>query len=87
MALVLLDDLQVDPGEMLAKRYGSSTTAAVLSYKRARNIINFSYETQVDNIVGKMTIAALDREMLKTERSAVVKTTQCEFGRNPNAQT
>lgn len=44
--------------------YGPKTAAAVLAYKRARNIINFRYQTQADNIVGKMTIAALDGELL-----------------------
>ena len=40
--------------------YGPKTTAAVLAYKRAFRIINRSYQTQADNIVGKMTIASLD---------------------------
>jgi peptidoglycan hydrolase-like protein with peptidoglycan-binding domain len=44
--------------------YGSRTAAAVLSYKRTRKIVNLRYQTQADNIVGRMTIAALDRELL-----------------------
>ena len=36
------------------------TAAAVLAYKSAFRIINRSYQTQADNIVGKMTIASLD---------------------------
>src|SRR5262245_19627767 len=60
MALILLDGLHIDSGELAAKRYGPSTAAAVLAFKRARNIINRSYQTQADDIVGKMTIAALD---------------------------
>jgi len=48
--------------------YGSETAAAVLAYKQNRGIINRSYETQADNIVGKMTMASLDREMLERER-------------------
>ena len=48
-------------------RYGKSTAAAVLAFKTKRKIINYSYETQVDNIVGKMTIAALDNEMVLRE--------------------
>jgi hypothetical protein len=43
--------------------YGPGTAAAVLAYKRKRNIINRSYQTQADNIVGIMTIAALDDEL------------------------
>ena len=33
---------------------------AVLQFKVARDIVNRSYQTKADNIVGKMTIAALD---------------------------
>lgn len=79
VALVLLDDLQIDQHEITKKRYGPSTTAAVLAFKKARKIINFSYETQVDNIVGKMTIAALDQEMVRLEQKKVLNTTQCQF--------
>jgi hypothetical protein len=66
-ALLIVDDAQIDKSELKSKTYGATTAAAVLAFKRARNIINFSYETQADNIVGKMTIAALDKEMLRFE--------------------
>ena len=66
-ALFALDGLSVSADELRAGRYGRSTAAAVLAFKRKRNIINFAYERQVDDIVGKMTIAALDREMLRRE--------------------
>ena len=49
--------------------YGPKTAAAVLDYKQKRNIINRSYQTQADNIVGKMTIASLDKEMLAIEQA------------------
>ena len=52
--------------------YGPKTAAAVLTYKRTRNIVNFKYQTQPDNIVGKMTIAALDRELLGVSAPKVV---------------
>jgi hypothetical protein len=64
VALLRIDSLLVDPSELRAKWYGPSTAAAVLAFKRKRGIINYSYQTEPDNIVGKMTIAALDREML-----------------------
>ena len=83
LALILLDDLQIDQSEIAMKKYGPSTTAAVLSFKKARNIINLSYETQVDHIVGKMTITALDQEMATLEQHTIVKTTDCQFLR-PN---
>jgi hypothetical protein len=54
----------------------------VLAFKRRRKIINFSYQTQEDNIVGKMTIAALDREMEKLEQTALtfVERIRCRLG-------
>lgn len=62
-ALNILDSagLEVDG------RYGPATANAVLGYKTKRDIINRSYQTSADNIVGKMTIARLDKEMLAHE--------------------
>lgn len=54
--------------EIDGQRYGSDTARAVLEYKRKRRIINFSYQTQADDIVGKMTIRALDTEMALIEQ-------------------
>src|SRR5262249_35215826 len=62
-----LDQSVIDSGELGARRYGPSTAAAVLRYKRKRHIVNPSYQSQPDDIVGRMTIAALDREMLAKE--------------------
>jgi hypothetical protein len=59
-ALVDLDDAEIDEGELAAKSYGASTAAAVLSFKTKREIINRSYQSKADNIVGRMTIAAMD---------------------------
>jgi len=68
-ALLSLDDGQdIDEGEVSNSTYGPSTAAAVLDFKRKRSIINFSYQTKADDIVGKMTIAALDAEMVKKEQ-------------------
>ena len=50
--------------------YGAGTAAAVLAYKQQRNIVNTSYQSTADNIVGIMTMAALDREMLIVEAPA-----------------
>ena len=47
--------------------YGQGTAAAVLQYKRERNIVNKTYQTEADNIVGIMTMAALDADMLARE--------------------
>ncbi len=62
-ALVLLDEAKIEPAEMARAHYGPSTAAAVLAFKTRRNIINRAYQTRADNIVGRMTIAALDAEM------------------------
>jgi hypothetical protein len=63
-ALVLLDQAKIDPAEMARTHYGQTTAAAVLAFKTKRNIINRAYQSRADNIVGRMTIAALDAEML-----------------------
>lgn len=64
-ALVLLDDATIADDETARTFYGPTTASAVLDYKRKRNIVNRSYQTQADNIVGKMTMASLDAEMQK----------------------
>ncbi len=66
-ALLALDDLPVAVAELRAKQYGPSTASAVLVFKRRRGIINRSYQKEADAIVGKMTIAAMDREMVSKE--------------------
>jgi len=66
-ALFILDDLIIEAAELAAKKYGPSTAAAVLSFKQERDIINRSYQTQADDIVGKMTIAELDKELVELE--------------------
>jgi len=66
-ALSVLDGVELDGDELSTSTYGPDTAAAVLSYKTKRNIINRRYETQADDIVGKLTIASLDREMFQQE--------------------
>jgi hypothetical protein len=67
--VLVLDDSRIAPDELRTRTYGPSTAAAVLSYKRARKIINRAYQSQADNIVGKMTIAKLDEEIGHVERA------------------
>ena len=64
VALEDLDGVVIAPTEVLSSSYGPSTAAAVLAFKQKRAIINRAYQTAADNIVGKMTIAALDKEMV-----------------------
>jgi len=66
-ALFAIDGLSVCSAELRTSSYGKSTAEAVLRYKRKRQIINYSYERHVDNIVGKMTIHALDEDMRRHE--------------------
>jgi peptidoglycan hydrolase-like protein with peptidoglycan-binding domain len=58
-ALNTLDDAKLGADGI----YGPATANAVLGYKTKRNIINRSYQTSADDIVGKMTMASLDEEM------------------------
>ena len=65
--LIDLDGAIIDSGELSSKRYGRSTASAVLSFKQKREIINRAYQTKPDNIVGKMTIAAMDIELFNKQ--------------------
>jgi hypothetical protein len=67
IALELIDGLAISEAEKLAQRYGPSTAAAVLAYKKKRKIINSGYQQSEDNIVGKMTIDRLDKDMLNRQ--------------------
>lgn len=66
-AVLTLGGGQIGPSELQVQLYGPETARAVLAYKTKRQIINFSYQRTPDNIVGKMTIRALDNEMLLYE--------------------
>jgi peptidoglycan hydrolase-like protein with peptidoglycan-binding domain len=70
--LEAVDGAEIEAGEWDTMTYGPSTTSAVLSYKTARDIINRSYQNKPDSIVGKMTIAALDKEIKALETAATV---------------
>jgi hypothetical protein len=68
-AVIFLDGLDIDRGELRAQLYGESTAAAVLQFKTARGIINRNYQQSADNIVGRMTIKALDDELVAAENA------------------
>ena len=65
--VMFLDGSKIADVELKSKTYGPSTAAAVLAYKKKRKIINFSYQTQADDIVGKMTIQSLDDELMERQ--------------------
>ena len=54
----------IGPAEIVAELYGPTTAKSVLAYKTRRHIINRAYQSTADDIVGKMTIAQLDRELV-----------------------
>lgn len=66
-AIELCDGTRIDEVELNSQLYGQSTADAVLAYKQARDIVNRSYQQSADNIVGKMTIDRLDKEVAKLE--------------------
>src|SRR5271165_96541 len=66
----------ISAAEKSSMSYGVSTAAAVLNYKRTHvpPIINFSYQSAPDAIVGQMTIKAMDEDLEGTplpDRDAV----------------
>jgi peptidoglycan hydrolase-like protein with peptidoglycan-binding domain len=69
LALITLDGATLDPDGV----YGPSTAAAVLAYKKKRRIINPSYQQAADDIVGKMTMASLDQELVAMENRGPVR--------------
>ena len=86
-ALMMIDRVVVDAGEVESMRYGASTAAAVLAYKKKRNIINRSYQTQADNIVGKMTIAMLMRNTVRAAARALHGKAAQEIASRGNVDT
>jgi hypothetical protein len=66
-AVLMLDDVRIAGAELAARRYGPTTAKAVLAYKTRRQIINRSYQSKPDDIVGIMTMRALDEEMVLSE--------------------
>lgn len=62
IALVQLDGARITPDSA----YGASTAAAVRAFKQKRRILNF--QGQIDDIVGKKTMTALDAEMFAKEK-------------------
>jgi hypothetical protein len=67
-ALGIIEGALIDSDELSASFYGPSTASTVLAYKRKRDIINRTYQQRADDIVGKMTIASLDREIFEGEQ-------------------
>jgi hypothetical protein len=62
-ALLRLQVSAIEERELRQKEYGKTTADAVLKFKKSFDIVNRSYQTTPDKIVGKMTIAALDEQI------------------------
>lgn len=79
-AIIRLGAGVIGASEIASEFYGESTKQSVLKYKGPpRNIINKTYQSTPDNIVGQMTIDRLDDEMQELEKvppSLLVSTTQ-----------
>jgi hypothetical protein len=69
LALIQCGNAVISPGEISTETYGPTTTAAVRRYKTQRNILN--YMGQIDDIVGKKTIASLDSDLMKLPPSPI----------------
>jgi hypothetical protein len=79
-------DLFIAADERSAQFYGPSTAAAVLAFKKKRKIINTSYQKTEDDIVGIMTITALDNELAVFEAQAKLRSDgRCVRGNGPFA--
>ena len=78
--LLVLEKARISDGELRAGLYGPTTAAAVLAYKRKRNIVNRAYQATADNIVGKMTIAKMDEELVLLDLRAVPGRVVCTHG-------
>ncbi len=70
-ALATVGGQKIDEREVDKKLYGVSTAAAVANFKRSHKPPLLNYRNQIDPIVGKKTIAALDA--LMAERDAARK--------------
>jgi peptidoglycan hydrolase-like protein with peptidoglycan-binding domain len=68
-ALIMLGAAVIPASEIAAERYGPRTASAVLAYKTKRKIINQTYQSTPDDIVGKKTIERLDLEMKTLEET------------------
>jgi len=71
--VALVQQALIDLGEQIESgasgNYGPDTEAAVSAYKTERQILNFA--GQIDPIVGKKTIAALDAEIEQFDAAGV----------------
>jgi hypothetical protein len=68
-ALDLLGDVPIAADELAKQEFGESTENAVFAFKTKNQIINRTYQTSPDKIVGKMTLQALDDQLARRKPS------------------
>ncbi|MCA9190851.1 MAG: hypothetical protein KDB03_03775 [Planctomycetales bacterium] len=73
-ALIKLNRQAIDREELRLQFFGNSTATAVLAFKNQRQIVNRSYQSRADNIVGIMTMAAIDQELCIAESTPIATT-------------
>lgn len=66
-ALIQLGEAVINPGEIESELYGVTTSESVRRFKVKRKIVNTRYQDKADNIVGRMTIERLDKEVFDLE--------------------
>jgi hypothetical protein len=71
-ALLFLTTSSIENTEFLEGRYGTTTADAVLDYKEEREIINPTYQKTADNIVGRMTMARLDKDLTESQLATLM---------------
>lgn len=86
-ALVRLRVLKPADARAEAGYFGARTAAAILFYKESLKIINRRYQTKADNIVGKMTIASLDRAVFILDGSGGAPRRPQRVGPHPKSPT
>ncbi len=78
--LLILGKAPISAHELRSALYGPTTAAAMLAYKRKRNIVNRAYQASADNIVGKMTIARMDKELVLIDTRSATRRVVCTGG-------
>jgi len=71
-AVLVLQGGKIAGWELESRTYGPDTARLVKAYKTKRNIVNRSYQQSADDIVGKMTIRALDRRAARSPRRGIL---------------
>lgn len=66
----LFDEANIERAELSDAKYGETTEKTVKAYKsrKGKEVINHTYQQSPDSIVGKMTMAKIDGELVEKEK-------------------